>query len=82
MICPHCARDATGSKTVYSRATARGRRRRYLCRHCAKKFTTVNDTVHADCRSVAEHYPGRPELSRAMFEKVRGLRWRKHVVSR
>lgn len=42
MICPHCNRDALGSKVWFTRTNASGQtRRRHVCRHCGERFTVV-----------------------------------------
>lgn len=43
-VCPNCGKLCT-SKTVDSRATPYGRRRRRLCNSCGKRFTTVEYCV-------------------------------------
>lgn len=44
IICPHCGNMSNG-KIVDTRPTMFGKRRRRLCEHCGKRFTTIENCV-------------------------------------
>ena len=49
IICPHCGKASNGD-TIDSRPTAYGRRRRRICEHCGKRYTTIENCVSTQRR--------------------------------
>lgn len=71
MICPHCKRNAAGSKTIESRPCGELRRKRLLCRHCAKRFTVLGHLVVAQLKKGDGSYSAAMQAKNARLIGVR-----------